>query len=71
MKNVEKITGKSISTVPLDIGDKKALDDVFKSNKFWAVLHLAAFKCVGESVDKPLEYYRNNVAGTLNLLEVF
>lgn len=67
---MEKITGKSTPAVLLDLGEKAALSDLFQKNKFCAVLHLAAFKCVGESVEKPLEYYRNNVCGTLNLLEV-
>lgn len=54
----------------IDINDRKALDDLFSKYKFYAVLHLAASKAVGESIEKPLKYYRNNVAGTINVLEV-
>ena len=67
---MEKITGQSIPTISLDICDKVSVNNLFKANKFYAVLHLAALKAVGESVEKPLDYYRNNVGGTLNLLEV-
>ena len=70
MKAVEKITGQPIPSVSLDICDKKALDNVFKQHKIYAVLHLAALKAVGESVGIPLDYYRNNVGGTVTLLEV-
>ena len=70
MKRVEKITGQTIPTISLDICDKTAVNNLFKEHKFYAVLHLAALKAVGESVEKPLDYYRNNVGGTLNLLEV-
>jgi UDP-glucose 4-epimerase len=54
----------------LDIRDKPALDAVFKKYDFYAVLHLAAYKNVGESVFKPIDYYKNNIGGTVNLLEV-
>lgn len=69
LKRVEKISGQSIPTISLDICDKTSVNNLFKANKFYAVLHLAALKAVGESVEKPLDYYRNNVGGTLNLLE--
>lgn len=67
---VEKILGKSLETVQLDVCDKAAVDELFKKNKFHAVLHLAALKAVGESISKPLDYYRVNVYGTINVLEV-
>ena len=67
---MEKITDRSIEFFNLDINDRKALDDLFNKYKFYAVLHLAASKAVGESVEKPLKYYKNNVAGTVNVLEV-
>ena len=70
MKRVEKITGKPIKSVVLDVNDRNALNEIFKAEKFFAVLHLAALKAVGESVEKPLEYYHNNVGGTLTLLDV-
>jgi UDP-glucose 4-epimerase len=54
----------------LDVNDKQSINDLFKKHKFFAVLHLAALKAVGESVAKPLDYYHNNVSGTVNLLQV-
>lgn len=54
----------------MDVNDTVALDKLFKENNFFAVLHLAALKAVGESCMKPLEYYQNNVAGSINLLRV-
>lgn len=54
----------------LDINDFDALDKVFTQYKPQAVIHFAAFKAVGESVAKPLEYYRNNVGGVITLLRV-
>jgi UDP-glucose 4-epimerase len=53
-----------------DILDHGRLEEVFKQYKPSAVMHFAAYADVGESVAEPLEYYRNNVAGTINLLEV-
>ncbi|CAF0973868.1 unnamed protein product, partial [Brachionus calyciflorus] len=67
---LEKITGRKINTIDLDVTDRDALDKLFNENKFYAVLHLAALKAVGESVLKPLEYYFNNVYGTMTVLEV-
>jgi len=67
---VEKITGKTILFYELDVRDAKALDKVFSENKFDAVIHFAGLKAVGESVQKPLEYYRNNIDSTLTLLDV-
>jgi len=52
-----------------DLADREALQRVFSSNNIAAVMHFAAFACVGESVTDPAKYYRNNVANTLNLLE--
>lgn len=52
-----------------DIADRKRLDEVFAKHQPSAVMHFAAYAYVGESVEKPLKYYRNNVAGTLTLLE--
>lgn len=53
-----------------DLMDKDSLREIFKTNKIDAVVHFAAFAYVGESVSDPKKYYRNNVAGTLNLLDV-
>lgn len=54
----------------IDLHDEKALDIVFKENKIDGVIHFAAFSLVGESVEKPLKYFKNNVDGTRSLLEV-
>ncbi|PNH01867.1 UDP-glucose 4-epimerase 3 [Tetrabaena socialis] len=53
-----------------DINDKEGLTKIFDAETFDCVIHFAGFKAVGESVDKPLEYYRNNFVGTVVLLEV-
>jgi UDP-glucose 4-epimerase len=66
---VEKITGKSIDFHQVDICDIQALSTVFSASKVDAVIHFAGLKAVGESVDMPLRYYQNNVAGTLTLCE--
>jgi UDP-glucose 4-epimerase len=70
LRRVEKITSHSIPFIELDVCDKQKLDGVFASNKFDAVIHFAGLKAVGESVAKPLEYYRNNIDSTLTLCEV-
>lgn len=70
LKRVEKIIGKEIDFVEGDIRDKDALDEVFKKYEIDSVIHFAGLKAVGESVANPLEYYDNNINGTLVLLEV-
>lgn len=70
LKRVEKITGKSVDFHKVDLCDKPALEKVFASKKFDAVIHFAGLKAVGESVEKPLLYYRNNVVSTLTLCDV-
>lgn len=70
LKRVEKVTGKSVVFVRGDIRDKEKLQEVFESYAIDAVIHFAGLKAVGESVEKPLEYYDNNVNGTLVLLDV-
>ena len=67
---IETITGKRPVFFRLDCKDKAALQAVFAAHKIDAVIHFAAFKAVGESVKKPLQYYRNNLDSTLSLLEV-
>ncbi len=67
---VEKITGKKVPFYEADIRDKKALEEIFTNEKIDGCIHFAGLKAVGESVKKPLEYYENNISGTLNLLEV-
>lgn len=70
LKNVEKIIGSNVEFIKGDIRDKEALREVFKKYKIDAVIHFAGLKAVGESIEKPLEYYDNNVVGTIRLLEV-
>jgi UDP-glucose 4-epimerase len=68
--NIRKITGKPFDFIKADIRDKQALDQLFITHKdIQAVIHFAAYKAVGESVEKPLAYYENNVGGTVNLVE--
>lgn len=69
MERVEQITGKSLDFIQGDIRDRAALDAAFGGQGIDAVIHFAGLKAVGESVEKPLEYYDNNVAGTVTLLE--
>jgi UDP-glucose 4-epimerase len=71
LRRVEKLTGKSIRFFEVDLLDLKAVDQVFaKSEDADAVIHFAGLKAVGESVEKPLLYYQNNITGTLNLCRV-
>lgn len=70
IRRVEKISGVSIPFYEVDLLDKDALSAVFVKEKVDAVIHFAALKAVGESVQKPLKYYENNITGTLNLCEV-
>ena len=69
IKRVEEITGKSVKAYEVDIKDKAKLETVFTENKIDAVIHFAGLKAVGESVAKPILYYRNNIDTTLSLLE--
>jgi UDP-glucose 4-epimerase len=69
LNRVEKITGKVVNRITLDVTDRNAVNDLFKRHSFFAVLHLAALKAVGESSRLPLDYYRNNVTGTLTVLD--
>jgi len=70
LNNVFLLTGKNIEFIKGDITDFEKLDTVFKNNKFDAVIHLAGLKSVSESVEQPLNYYKNNVFGSLQLFEV-
>ncbi|MCD8040545.1 MAG: UDP-glucose 4-epimerase GalE [Clostridia bacterium] len=70
LNRVEKITGKKVAFYNADIRDKSAMDKIFCNYDIDAVIHFAGLKAVGESVEKPLEYYDNNVNGTLVLLSV-
>ncbi len=67
---IKQITGKNVKFYELDYLDKKGLEKVFEENKIEAVLNFAGFKAVGESVEKPIEYYHNNISGCLVLLDI-
>ncbi|BCD90170.1 UDP-glucose 4-epimerase [Francisella halioticida] len=67
---VKTITGKGFDFYQMDLLDKVNLNTVFQDHNIHAVIHFAGFKAVGESVKKPLEYYHNNIQGTINLLEL-
>lgn len=69
LKRVAEITGKEAAFYQGDILDKAFLDSVFAKHSIEQVIHFAGLKAVGESVQKPIEYYQNNVQGTLNLLD--
>ncbi len=69
IKRVEKITGKKIALYEGDVRDKAALDKIFTEHKIDWVIHFAGLKAVGESCAKPVEYYDNNLNGTLVLLQ--
>ena len=70
LKRVEELTGKSVKFYEGDVLDAEKLTEMFKTEGIDAVIHCAALKAVGESVRKPLEYYRNNINGTLTLMDV-
>ena len=70
IEKVKKITGKEFKFYEVDLLDKENLEKVFEENPITEVIHFAGLKAVGESVGKPLEYYHNNITGTLILLEV-
>ena len=70
LKRIEKITGKKVKFYKVDLLDKEGIRTIFKENTINAVIHFAGYKAVGESVQIPLTYYQNNVAGSLNLYEV-
>ena len=67
---IEQIAGKRPAFYRADVADKEALEQIFAAHDFDAVIHFAGYKAVGESVEKPLAYYRNNLDTTLTLLEV-
>ena len=70
IRRVETITGKKVDFVKADVRDANALRDVFKYNTIDGVIHFAGLKAVGESVSEPLNYYENNVAGSITLAQV-
>ena len=66
---IEEITGKKVKFYQKDIRDKEAMNEIFANEKPDCVIHFAGLKAVGESVQKPLEYYENNINGTLVMLD--
>ena len=69
LERVQEITGKELTFYQDDLLDSEALDAIFQRESIDAVIHFAGLKAVGESVQKPLEYYHNNLTGTFILLE--
>ena len=67
---IEQITGKKVSFYEGDVCDKKILKRIFTENKIDAIIHFAGYKAVGESTQKPIMYYRNNLDSTMSLIEV-
>ena len=67
---IEAITGKKVPFYETDIRDREGLEEIFSKEKIDGVIHFAGLKAVGESVEKPWEYYENNISGTLTLVDV-
>lgn len=70
LERVEKITGKKVPFYKADILDRDALNEIFEKESIDSCIHFAGLKAVGESVAKPWEYYENNIAGTLTLVDI-
>lgn len=70
LERVQKLTGKTVTFYQVDLLDREALESIFEKESIDAVIHFAGLKAVGESVAKPLEYYHNNITGTLVLCDV-
>ena len=70
LERVQEITGKPLTFYKADILDREATEKIFSNEKIEAAIHFAGLKAVGESVQKPWEYYNNNITGTLILLDV-
>ena len=70
LERVKELTGKDFKSYECDIRDSEGMDKIFKENKINAVIHFAGLKAVGESCQKPIEYYDNNIGGTLKLCDV-
>ena len=67
---VQKITGKNLKFYKADLLDVKSIENILSENEIESVIHFAALKAVGESVEKPLRYYENNITGTINLIKI-
>lgn len=70
LERVQEITGKKLAFYNVDLLDKAALDNIFEKENIESVIHFAGLKAVGESVSMPLEYYYNNITGTIVLCEI-
>ena len=70
LRRIEAMTAKSVTRYQADIRDQSALTQIFAAHSIDVVFHFAGWKAVGESTEKPLDYYQNNVGGTLALLDV-
>lgn len=70
LKRIQKITGKTLTFYEIDVCDKAALQKIFEKHSINAVIHFAGLKAVGESVEKPLMYYRTNLLSSITLCEV-
>ena len=70
LSRVQEITGKQIRFYKVDLLDREGLDEIFRKESIEAVIHFAGLKAVGESVSIPLQYYHNNITGTLILCEI-
>ncbi len=70
LNRIKTITGKAPKFYEVDCCDYNKFEGIFKENKFEAVIHFAGLKAVGESVEKPLEYYQNNLVSTMNLIDL-
>ena len=70
LDKIKQITGKDFRFYEIDYLDRQALEKVFEENRIEAVINFAGFKAVGESVQKPIEYYTNNITGALTVLDV-
>lgn len=70
LEKLKKITGKEFGFYEVDLLDEEKLEKVFQENEIESVMHFAGLKAVGESVAKPIEYYHNNITGTLILLKL-
>ena len=69
LPRLASLTGAAVECRCLDIRDRAALTELFASNHFDAVIHFAALKAVGESCERPLEYFDNNICGSVSLLQ--
>lgn len=70
LKRVEELTGKQVPFYKCDLLDEAAVEQIFKNHTIDSVIHFAAVKAVGESMIRPLSYYKNNMIGMINLLEI-